>query len=230
MYIVNPDEELNKTKDREFQLNGRRIHTNLGGLKEGLDRKNPNEARFTARNFFRRVPGKYEMSENKTVKLLDINGKNITKERLMTSLMRNDGRLLKSMKELKIDSYCNLQKFLHTNAEFHDLQKYFRKRLCERAEDVLLDCLDSDDRQLKLRAATFILETLGKDSGYSKNQPALINVDLRNNPDELQNKIKNIFQIKTEEYKPQEINYDNIPVLSCETVVEEENNINEEVS
>lgn len=45
---------------------------------------------------------------DKPCKLLDIHGKSITKERLMSALMRNDGRLLRAMKELKIDSYCNL--------------------------------------------------------------------------------------------------------------------------
>lgn len=42
----------------------------------------------------------------------------------------------------------------------------------------------------------FILETIGKDRGYSKQKDVpLINVDLRNNPAELENKIKSIFSI-----------------------------------
>ena len=53
----------------------------------------------------------------------------------------------------------------------------------------------------------FILETIGKDRGYSKQKDMpLINVDLRNNPDELENKIKSIFSISTS--KPaEEIEY-----------------------
>lgn len=181
----------------------------------GYDNKGKLSSNNKQEELFKDIPGKIKMKNNnrfsdKPCKLLDIHGKSITKERLMTALMRNDGRLLKAMKELKIDSYCNLQKFLQTNAEFHELEKYFRARLIERSEDVLLDCLDSDDKALRLRASMFILETIGKDRGYSKQKDMpLINVDLRNNPAELENKIKSIFSITSSTSKPvEEIPYD----------------------
>lgn len=72
-----------------------------------------------------------------------------------------------------------------------------------------MDCLDSDDKALKLKASMFILETVGKDRGYSKQKDVpLINVDLRNNPAELENKIKSIFSITSSTSKPaEEIEY-----------------------
>lgn len=207
-------DELTKRKDKEIKIKGRRIHTTLDFMTNGYDNKGRCESKRKQGKIFKDIPGKIKMKNNnrfsdQPCKLLDIHGKNITKERLMTALMRNDGRLLKAMKELKIDSYCNLQKFLQTNAEFHELEKYFRARLIERSEDVLLDCLDSDDKALRLKASMFILETIGKDRGYSKQKDMpLINVDLRNNPAELENKIKSIFSITSSTSKPaEEIEY-----------------------
>lgn len=197
-------DELTKRKTNEIKIGGRRILTNLDYMTQGYDNKSRFNSDKKQKALFKDIPGKIKTNmkydnnrfSDKPCKLLDTHGKSITKERLMTALMRNDGRLLKTMKELKIDSYCNLQKFLQTNAEFQELEKYFRARLIERSEDVLLDCLDSDDKALRLKASTFILETIGKDRGYSKQKDMpLINVDLRNNPSELENKIKSIFSI-----------------------------------
>lgn len=54
----------------------------------------------------------------------------------------------------------------------------------------------------------FILETIGKDRGYSKQKDTpLINVDLRNNPAELENKIKSIFSITSTSKPAEEIEY-----------------------
>ena len=208
-------DELTKRKTNEIKIGGRRILTNLDYMTQGYDNKSRFNSDKKQKALFKDIPGKIKTNmkydnnrfSDKPCKLLDIHGKSITKERLMTALMRNDGRLLKAMKELKIDSYCNLQKFLQTNAEFHELEKYFRSRLIERSEDVLLDCLDSDDKALRLKASMFILETIGADRGYSKQKDVpLINVDLRNNPAELENKIKSIFSISTS--KPaEEIEY-----------------------
>ena len=199
--MVITKDELTKRKNKEIKIGGRRILTNIDYITKGYDNKSRFDSNKKQIILFKDIPGKIKMKDDnrfsdKPCKLLDIHGKSITKERLMTALMRNDGRLLKAMKELKIDSYCNLQKFLQTNAEFHELEKYFRARLIERSEDVLLDCLDSDDKALRLKASMFILETIGKDRGYSKQKDMpLINVDLRNNPAELENKIKSIFSI-----------------------------------
>lgn len=207
-------DELTKRKTNEIKIGGRRILTNLDYMTQGYDNKSRFNSDKKQKALFKDIPGKTKMKNNSRFsdtpcKLLDIHGKSITKERLMSALMRNDGRLLRAMKELKIDSYCNLQKFLQTNAEFHELEKYFRARLIERSEDVLLDCLDSDDKALKLKASMFILETVGKDRGYSKQKDVpLINVDLRNNPAELENKIKSIFSITSSTSKPaEEIEY-----------------------
>lgn len=207
-------DELTKRKNNEIKIGGRRILTNLNYMNKGYDNKSRFDSNKKQITLFKDIPEKIKMKNNnrfsdQPCKLLDIHGKSITKERLMTALMRNDGRLLKTMKELKIDSYCNLQKFLQTNAEFHELEKYFRSRLIERSEDVLLDCLDSDDKALRLKASMFILETIGKDRGYSKQKDVpLINVDLRNNPAELENKIKSIFSITSSTSKPaEEIEY-----------------------
>ena len=72
-----------------------------------------------------------------------------------------------------------------------------------------MDCLDSDDKALRLRASMFILETIGKDRGYSKQKDVpLINVDLRNNPAELENKIKSIFSITSTSKPVEEIEED----------------------
>ena len=209
-------DELTKRKTNEIKIGGRRILTNLDYMTQGYDNKTRFNSDKKQKALFKDIPGKMKTNmknnirfSDKPCKLLDIHGKSITKERLMSALMRNDGRLLKAMKELKIDSYCNLQKFLQTNAEFHELEKYFRARLIERSEDVLLDCLDSDDKALRLKASMFILETVGKDRGYSKQKDTpLINVDLRNNPAELENKIKSIFSITSSTSKPtEEIEY-----------------------
>ena len=209
-------DELTKRKTNEIKIGGRRILTNLDYMTQGYDNKSRFNSDKKQKALFKDIPGKMKTNmknnirfSDKPCKLLDIHGKSITKERLMSALMRNDGRLLKAMKELKIDSYCNLQKFLQTNAEFHELEKYFRARLIERSEDVLLDCLDSDDKALRLKASMFILETVGKDRGYSKQKDMpLINVDLRNNPAELENKIKSIFSITSSTSKPtEEIEY-----------------------
>lgn len=55
----------------------------------------------------------------------------------------------------------------------------------------------------------FILETIGKDRGYSKQKDVpLINVDLRNNPAELENKIKSIFSITSTSKPVEEIEED----------------------
>ena len=210
-------DELTKRKTNEIKIGGRRILTNLDYMTQGYANKSRFNSDKKQKLLFKDIPGKMKTNmkydnnrfSDKPCKLLDIHGKSITKERLMSALMRNDGRLLKAMKELKIDSYCNLQKFLQTNAEFHELEKYFRARLIERSEDVLLDCLDSDDKALRLKASMFILETVGKDRGYSKQKDMpLINVDLRNNPAELENKIKSIFSITSSTSKPtEEIEY-----------------------
>lgn len=72
-----------------------------------------------------------------------------------------------------------------------------------------MDCLDSEDKALRLKASIFVLETLGKDRGYSKQKDVpLINVDLRNNPSELENKIKSIFSITSTSKPVEEIPYD----------------------
>lgn len=118
--MVITKDELTKRKNNEIKIGGRRILTNLNYMNKGYDNKsrfNSNKKQIT---LFKDIPGKIKtnMKDNNNrfsdtpCKLLDIHGKNITKERLMSALMRNDGRLLKAMKELKIDSYCNLQKFL----------------------------------------------------------------------------------------------------------------------
>ena len=110
-------DELTKRKDKEIKIKGRRIHTTLDYMTKGYDNKGRCESKRKQGKIFKDIPGRIKMKNNnifsdKPCKLLDIHGKSITKERLMTALMRNDGRLLKAMKELKIDSYCNLQKFL----------------------------------------------------------------------------------------------------------------------
>ena len=113
-------DELTKRKNSEIRIGGRRILTNLDYMTKGYDNKGRFDSNKKQKILFKDIPGKIKTNmkydnnrfSDKPCKLLDIHGKSITKERLMSALMRNDGRLLKAMKELKIDSYCNLQKFL----------------------------------------------------------------------------------------------------------------------
>ena len=157
----------------------------------------------------RDIPKKVKRMNNKVKApiLMDRSGKTISKDRLLSSLMRNDGRIIRVMRDLNIKSYGILQKYLSTVAEMKELESFFRRKLINQAEDCLIEVMNGDDDNLKLKASMFVLEHLAGDVySKNKNQP-LINVDLRNNHNELENKIKSIFSIQTVE-QPQEISYD----------------------
>ena len=157
----------------------------------------------------RDIPKKVKRMNNKVKApiLRDRSGKTISKDRLLSSLMRNDGRIIRVMQDLNIKSYGILQKYLSTVAEMKELESFFRRKLINQAEDCLIEVMNGDDDNLKLKASMFVLEHLAGDVYSKNNNQPLINVDLRNNHNELENKIKSIFSIQTVE-KPQEITYD----------------------
>ena len=86
----------------------------------------------------------------------------------MAALERNDGRIWKVVKELKLPTYTCLARYLRTNADIKELEMYFKQKLLAKAENILLDALDSENENLRLKAAMFVAETLGKQY-YSKN-------------------------------------------------------------
>lgn len=157
----------------------------------------------------RDIPKKVKRMNNKVKApiLKDRSGKTISKDRLLSSLMRNDGRIIPVMQDLNIKSYGILQKYLSTVAEMKELESFFRRKLINQAEDSLIEVMNGDDDNLKLKASMFVLEHLAGNVYSKNNNQPLINVDLRNNQKELQNRINSIFSIQTVE-QPQEITYD----------------------
>ena len=81
-----------------------------------------------------------------------------------------------------------------------------REYIIDKAEYTIVNLLDSKNEDLKFQAAKFLLNNIGKQRGYSPTP--LINQTISTNPDEIKNKITNIFGL-TENKE-----------VSCETVVE----------
>ena len=96
--------------------------------------------------------------------------------------------------------------------KYIDLQKMgkaileLREYIIDKAEYTIVNLLDSKNEDLKFQAAKFLLNNIGKQRGYSPTP--LINQTISTNPDEIKNKITNIFGL-TENKE-----------VSCETVVE----------
>lgn len=135
-----------------------------------------------------------KMTKKEKCQLSDIYGNKITKESLVSSIERNDGRMIKVMQELHLN-YSTLSRYLQTDAKLMELQDYFRRKLLNKAEDVIVKCLSSKNEGYRFKAACFILETLGKDV-YGKQPNVQVNVDQRQlTQKEKLEKINDIFGI-----------------------------------
>jgi hypothetical protein len=104
-----------------------------------------------------------------------------------------------------VQKYIELQKMEKAILEL-------REFIIDKAEYTVVNLLDSKNEDLKFQAAKFLLNNIGKQRGYSPTP--LINQTFSTNPDEIKNKITDIFGI-TENNGVVE-NKEN----SCETIVE----------
>ena len=86
-----------------------------------------------------------------------------TKKQLMTAAERSNGTYVHLAKQLGCKSVLTAKVWIEKHEDVHDVFMQKKRQLLDVAENTLYDCLHSDKDSVRLKAAEFILKTVGRD-------------------------------------------------------------------
>lgn len=96
-----------------------------------------------------------------------------TKAQLMTAAENSNGTYLSLSKQLGCKSVLTAKDWIHKYPDVLDVFNQKKRQLLDVAENTLFDCLNSKVDAVRLKAAEFVLKTVGRDTyGEQINQDA----------------------------------------------------------